>query len=200
MPISINPRITNILGNLNSVTPVQERMIQAVPSLALQPTIDLNNPDVDKDTQKTAAVKTAIMCVVGATDGIISRTVGMALGERLAINGKIKPISKDVAEIVSRDLAEKVPEISKTLPQESFLKHFWLQTKRLFTGSKMKETFFAEKVKQSVSDKTRNYISSVGNISSILAVLAGVVLIEIPVINKLLDFTMKKLFPNRNSK
>lgn len=128
-----------LLTKAADFTSVQQRIALGVSALAFQPLIDLRNKDVDEDTRKVSAVRSAAKAIIGTTTGVIVRGGTILLGAMLfakrdaagkiikevAQNGKkssyvldpdkIKKICGDGFKNLDEDAIKRIPSVVGTI-------------------------------------------------------------------------------------
>lgn len=96
MRLIIGPTFTKQLYRAASMPSSYQRVAIGVTGLALRPTIDLLNPDVDKETRAYSAAKTAIKVAITVFNGVLTRIVAEKFGHWLVNKGIITAINKNV--------------------------------------------------------------------------------------------------------
>lgn len=94
------------------LTSVQQRLITAGTGIVLQPTIDLNNKNVDEKTRRTSCAKTISKILVGTTTGVIIRS---ACIKGLGAFTKNKNILKEEAQKAALKKGAKVNVLKKNI-------------------------------------------------------------------------------------
>ncbi len=93
-PISISEKAQKFLKNASDFSSVHQRIAIGGTAFLFQPLVDLRNKEVDKDTRKVSAVRSAAKAVVGTATGIAIRGACMKIAElkysTKGADGKIK--------------------------------------------------------------------------------------------------------------
>lgn len=97
MVIKISTKSINILEKCNkTIAGPQQRFIMAVSALATQPFIDYFSGSKDEKTKKTSVCKTVSKIIVGATTGIIVRSLAIKHAGKLLSLEKIKKMFPEI--------------------------------------------------------------------------------------------------------
>lgn len=109
MSTLVGPKATESVMKLGEMSSSTHRLWIGATALMTRPAIDYFNGDVDKETRKYSAIKTAVKVAITVFNGVLTRLFAEAIGLRLARRGVIKPIhnvdpesfAKGVATVVS---------------------------------------------------------------------------------------------------
>ena len=71
--LKLNKGAQNFLTKADNFSSVHQRLALGVFGLIVQPAIDLKNKEVDEDTRKVSALRSAAKAIIGTTTGIIVR-------------------------------------------------------------------------------------------------------------------------------
>lgn len=138
---ALNPSkgVEKFLTKAADFTSVHQRLALGLTALAIQPTIDLRNKDVDEDTRKVSAVRSAAKALIGTTTGIIVRATTIMLSasifakrdgagkiiKELKANGKkgsyvidpqkVKRICAQGFEKLDADAIKRIPSVVGTI-------------------------------------------------------------------------------------
>lgn len=105
-PIVLGEKAQKFLSKTSDFSSVHQRIAIGTFAFLIQPLIDLNNKDVDKDTSKVSAVRSASKAVVGTATGIVIRGGCMKLAER-------KFAKKDAAGNILREAGKAIIDPEK---------------------------------------------------------------------------------------
>ncbi len=102
-PITIGNKAQSILTKIENFSSVQQRLAIGGTALLIQPVIDLNNKEVDKDTRWVSAIRSGAKAIVGTATGILVRGACMKatelkLAKRDATGKAIKEAGKIVVD------------------------------------------------------------------------------------------------------
>ena len=84
-PLGTN--VQNVLKSADNFSSVHQKLILGTFGLIVQPAIDLRNKEVDKDTRKISALRSAAKAIIGTATGLIVRTITIK-GAELAFSKK----------------------------------------------------------------------------------------------------------------
>lgn len=88
--IKLKPLGTNVqkvLKSADNFSSVHQKLILGTFGLIVQPAIDLRNKEVDKDTRKISALRSAAKAIIGTATGLVVRTATIK-GAELAFSKK----------------------------------------------------------------------------------------------------------------
>ncbi len=99
-PIELGKNAQTALGKINDFSSIHQRLAIGTFGLVIQPMIDIHNKEVDEETRKTSAVRSAAKAIIGTATGIVVRGACMkaselkfakrdALGKIVKENGKL---------------------------------------------------------------------------------------------------------------
>ena len=91
----------NVLKKVSGFSSVQQKLALGTCAFLIQPVIDLNNKDIDKNTRELSAVRSASKAVIGTATGIVIRSYCIKFAEKAMAK-------KDEAGKVLRDTLGKV--------------------------------------------------------------------------------------------
>lgn len=102
-PITIGNKAQSMLTKIENFSSVQQRLAIGGTALLIQPVIDLNNKEVDKDTRWVSAIRSGAKAIVGTATGILVRGACMKatelkLAKRDATGKAIKEAGKIVVD------------------------------------------------------------------------------------------------------
>jgi len=141
MTLTVNPNIVKRIIKLGNMSSAEQRLWIGATGLLLRPTIDYYNKDVDEETRKYSAAKTAIKVAITVFDGVLTRYLAEKGGLILAKKGIIKPRIHNI-------------------PADKFAR-------------------------------------GVATALSFIATVVSTFTLDIPLINTFLNFTLDKVFPNK---
>lgn len=71
----LDEKAQNILAKADNFSSVHQKLILGTFGLIAQPAIDLANKDVDKDTRKVSALRSAAKAIIGTATGLAVRSI-----------------------------------------------------------------------------------------------------------------------------
>lgn len=174
-PIKLGQGAQNILAKAGDFSSVHQRLAIGASALLIQPFIDLKNKEVDKDTKKVSAARSAAKAIIGTATGLVVRSSCMKLAE-------LKYAQKDAAGNIIKE-AGKI----KIDPQK---------VKRSFG-----EGFEALKLdEKALSDAIKRVPSVVGTIAALGVMVLTNFLIDAPLTNLTMEKIDKFMEKRLNSK
>lgn len=96
MSLSIGPQLTRHIMNTGTMSSSVHRLLIGSTGLLTRPAIDYYNGDVDVETRKYSAAKTAVKVAITVFNGVLTRYFAEKLGMSLVKKGIIQPISKNI--------------------------------------------------------------------------------------------------------
>lgn len=96
MSFTIGPRLTGQIMKTGNISSSMHRLWIGGTGLLTRPAIDYYNGDVDKETRKYSAAKTAVKVAITVFNGILTRVLAEKLGVTLVKKGIIQPLSKNI--------------------------------------------------------------------------------------------------------
>jgi len=96
MSLPIGPRFTTHIMNTGTISSSNHRLLIGGTGLVTRPAIDYYNGDVDVETRKYSAAKTAVKVAITVFNGVLTRYFAEKLGIMLVKKGIIQPISKNI--------------------------------------------------------------------------------------------------------
>jgi hypothetical protein len=93
MTWNVGPKAASLLTQCGSMSSATQRLAIGLTGLALRPTIDYYNGQVDPQTRKTAAIKTAVKVAITVFNGVLTRYAAERYGLYLAKKGIIQPLT-----------------------------------------------------------------------------------------------------------
>lgn len=112
MTVAVGPRLTRQFLKTGSMSSSVHRLWIGTTGLLLRPTIDYYNGDVDKETRKYSATKTAVKVAITVFNGVLTRIAAERLGMVLVKKGVIKPLK---AGLDSQEFAKGVATVTSFL-------------------------------------------------------------------------------------
>ncbi len=102
-PPALGNKVQKMLTRAENFSSVQQRLAIGGTALLIQPVIDLNNKEVDKDTRWVSAIRSGAKAIVGTATGILVRGACMKatelkLAKRDATGKIIKEAGKTVVD------------------------------------------------------------------------------------------------------
>lgn len=100
-PPALGNKAQKMLTKIENFSSVQQRLAIGGTALLIQPVIDLNNKEVDKDTRWVSAIRSAAKAIVGTATGILVRGACMKATElKLAKRDVTGKIIKEAGNVV----------------------------------------------------------------------------------------------------
>lgn len=100
-PPALGNKAQKMLTKVENFSSVQQRLAIGGTALLIQPVIDLNNKEVDKDTRWVSAIRSAAKAIVGTATGILVRGACMKATElKLAKRDMTGKIIKEAGNVV----------------------------------------------------------------------------------------------------
>lgn len=96
MSFTVGPRLTQQILKTGSMSSSVHRLWIGSTGLLTRPAIDYYNGDVDTETRKYSAAKTAVKVAITVFNGILTRIAAERLGMVLVKKGIIQPLSKNL--------------------------------------------------------------------------------------------------------
>lgn len=165
-PLKLGNMAQNILTKANNLSSIHQRLAIGASAFLIQPFIDLRNKEVDKDTRKVSAVRSAAKAIVGTATGIVIRGACMKAAE-------LKYAKKDSAGKIIREAGKIV--IDKNKVRKSFGKGF----DKLNLDN------------NALSKAIKRTPSVVGTLAALFIMIGTNFLIDAPLTNKTSDFFEK---------
>ncbi len=97
---------------------IHQRLALGAAALAFQPIIDLSNKEIDEETRKVSAVRSAAKAIIGTATGVVVRGATIALGKKLFKKPEdvSKIFGKQIAEFsLNKEAIERIPTAVGTL-------------------------------------------------------------------------------------
>lgn len=88
-----------LLTKANDFSSVHQRLAIGASALLMQPIIDMHNKDVDKDTKKVSAIRSAAKAIIGTATGLVVRSGCMKFAE-------LKYAQKDAAGNIVKEAGQ----------------------------------------------------------------------------------------------
>ncbi|MFA5880509.1 MAG: hypothetical protein WC860_10155 [Candidatus Margulisiibacteriota bacterium] len=88
--VQLSPQLTQKLFKLTSFNPTKQRLGIGAFALVSQTLVDANNKNVDEETRKYSAIRTAAKVIITTAGGITARALGQKFGEWLINNDIVK--------------------------------------------------------------------------------------------------------------
>src|SRR5437868_4937188 len=89
MNLNVGPKATNLIMRSGTMPNATQSLAIGLTGLALPPTIDYYNGQVDKETRQYSAIKTAVKVAITVFNGVLTRFAAEKVGIALAKNGII---------------------------------------------------------------------------------------------------------------
>lgn len=161
-PVVLGDKAQKVLNGASDFSSVHQRLALGLFALGIQPLIDLRNKDVDDDTKKVSAVRSAAKAIIGTATGIVVRGGCMKLAE-------LKYAQKDAAGKIIKE-GKKI-KIDPAKVQKAF-----------------GEGFGALKLdEKTLSNAVKRVPSVVGTIAALGVMIFTNFLIDAPLTNKTMD-------------
>jgi hypothetical protein len=90
MSFTVGSKLGSQITNAGMLSSSAHRLIIGGTGLCLRPTIDYYNGDVDKETRKYSAVKTAVKVAITVFNGVLTRVLAEKYGMMLVRKGIVK--------------------------------------------------------------------------------------------------------------
>ncbi|EKE03685.1 MAG: hypothetical protein ACD_20C00168G0002 [uncultured bacterium] len=177
--VYLNPKLTHQMSRFSSFSPRNQRLTIGATGLALQTLIDATNPNVDDETRKYSAVRTAVKMVITTLGGITFREIGQKVGEHLVNAKKIA-----IPETLIETFKKKSPEVLRREYSEF----------RNIALSKVPTVIAPEKL------AGLKFAGAVGWITAVSAAVVSVFIWDMPFVNKAMNFVMDKLYKDKPDK
>jgi hypothetical protein len=90
MSLQVGRTLSSHVMQAGALSSSSHRLLIGATGLALRPTIDYYNGDVDQKTRHYAAIKTAVKVAITVFNGVLTRFLAEKYGQRLVEKGSIK--------------------------------------------------------------------------------------------------------------
>lgn len=121
-PVELGKRAQQVLNKASVMSSVGQRLSLGAVAFIAQPLIDLSNKEVDGETKKAAAARSAGKALVGTATGIVVRGACIKAAEsKYAVRDEMGKIVKNRFGKIKID-PEKVKKVYKDIDSESALK------------------------------------------------------------------------------
>lgn len=140
MPLMVGPKLTRQIMKTGTLSSSVHRLWIGGTGLVLRPAIDYYNPDVEPETRKYSAAKTAVKVAITVFNGVLTRVLAERAGISLVNRGIIQPLrsnKKDFAAgvaTVTSFLATVLTTFTLDIPLINSGLNFTLE--KLFPGKK----------------------------------------------------------------
>jgi len=129
--VQLSPQLTQKLFKLTSFNPTKQRLGIGAFALVSQTLVDANNKNVDEETRKYSAIRTASKVVITTAGGVGARALGQKFGEWL-INNEIVKIPKNYIkawsekpkDVLRQELSNLKGKPLSQIPEEIKLTYF----------------------------------------------------------------------------
>lgn len=92
--LNVGAKATDLITRCGTMSSATQRLAIGLTGLALRPTIDYYNGQVDQETRKYSAIKTAVKVAITVFNGVLTRFAAEKIGIAIAKRRIIEPLSK----------------------------------------------------------------------------------------------------------
>jgi hypothetical protein len=177
--VMLTPGQTNIMTKFAKMTPTYQRLSIGATGLFMQTYIDYHNKNVDEETRKYSAVRTAVKMIVTTAGGVTFREIGQRFGQWLVNTGKM-PLSETILK-ECEILAKKSPTALK----------------REYADIVGKSVDKLTKTPTAKDLATKIFANKVGMCTAVIVAAISVFIWDMPFVNKIMNFTLKKLYGDK---